>query len=446
MKGNKIKISSNSKERKKRRIATSNSPCLKYSFTDFPYNIKNFRANTLTKNKTTNIIKEITKKHIVNILSLSNSINFKKRNFLNSNQPKLNCESISREYSTNNIIKLKNNEKKKNISKNKKKTKPQQLKITVSNDFSFSNNNTPTNIIKEEKYNNEKLLNNNFNYINIRTNTFSNTNKYSPFTLINKESKKYKKNEYENLNTPKKNMNNLTELLKELNDKLKMKLIENKLNRNKRYNSIQKIFEELILLLPEENKEIFKEILKGIHDIISEYYSELKNLKEIYEINKRKILNLENDNLNNIKIIKEKDLEIEKLKKKISSSMSTQEQQIISKSTNSSFVNSLSSEKEKSIDTKKKYYKSESQNRIEELNKKNIFDLNALYFYEKVNMKSDFNSLPKSNFGDLVPPLNLDFEKNEKINEEKKKEEIQKKINENKLSFIEKVALSFDLS
>ena len=241
-------------------------------------------------------------------------------------------------------------------------------------------------------------------------------------------------------------MNNLTELLNELNDKLKMKLIENKLNRNKRYNSIQKIFEELILLLPEENKEIFKEILKGIHDIISEYYSELKNLKEIYEINKRKILNLENDNLNNIKIIKEKDLEIEKLKKKISSSMSTQEQQIISKSTNSSFVNSLSSEKEKSIDTKKKYYKSESQNRIEELNKKNIFDLNALYFYEKVNMKSDFNSVPKSNFGDLVPPLNLDFEKNEKINEEKKKEEIQKKINENKLSFIEKVALSFDLS
>ena len=61
-------------------------------------------------------------------------------------------------------------------------------------------------------------------------------------------------------------------------------------------------------------------------------------------------------------------------------------------------------------------------------------------------MKSDFNSVPKSNFGDLVPTLNLDFEKNEKINEEKKKEEIQKKINENKLSFIEKVALSFDLS
>ena len=152
MKGNKNKLSSNSKERKKRRIATSNSPYLKYSFTDFPNDFKNFRVNTLTKNKTSNKIQEITKKHIINILSLSNSINFKKRNLLNSNQPKLNCESISREYSSNNIMKLKNNEKKKNISKKRIKTKPQQIKITVSNDFSFSNNNTPTNIIKEEKY------------------------------------------------------------------------------------------------------------------------------------------------------------------------------------------------------------------------------------------------------------------------------------------------------
>ena len=91
MKGNKNKLSSNSKERKKRRIATSNSPCLKYSFTDFPNDFKNFRVNTLTKNKTSNKIQEITKKHIINILSLSNSINFKKRNLLNSNQPKLNC-------------------------------------------------------------------------------------------------------------------------------------------------------------------------------------------------------------------------------------------------------------------------------------------------------------------------------------------------------------------
>jgi hypothetical protein len=126
--------------------------------------------------------------------------------------------------------------------------------------------------------------------------------------------------------------------------------------------------------------------------------------------------------------------------------MSTQKQQIISKSTNSSFIVSLSSDKEKSLEIKKKYYKSNAQNRIEEINKKNIFDLNALYFYDKVIMKSEFNSVPKSNNGDLVPPLDLDFEKIERIKEEKKKENLKEKIKDNKLSFIQKVALSFDLN
>ena len=95
---------------------------------------------------------------------------------------------------------------------------------------------------------------------------------------------------------------------------------------------------------------------------------------------------------------------------------------------------------------KKKNFKSETQNKIEEFNKKNIFDLNALYFYDKVNMKSEFDSVPKKNNGDLIPPLDLDFEKQERLKEEKRNEELMKKIKENKLSFIEKVALSFDLN
>ena len=66
--------------------------------------------------------------------------------------------------------------------------------------------------------------------------------------------------------------------------------------------------------------------------------------------------------------------------------MTTQEQQIISKSTNSSFVISLSTEKEKSNDRKNRFY-FKSQNKIEELNKKNIFDLNDLYFNDKIRMK-----------------------------------------------------------
>ena len=200
------------------------------------------------------------------------------------------------------------------------------------------------------------------------------------------------------------------------------------------------------MLLPEENKPFFKKILIGIHDIVNEYFLELKELKKEFELSKKKIISLENDNLYNLKIIKQKDLEIEKLKKKISNTLSIQEQQIISKSTNSSFVGSLSTDKEKSLEEKKKNFKSEIQNKIEEFNKKNIFDLNALYFYDKVFMKSEFDSVPKNNNGDLIPPLDLDFEKHERLKEEKRNEELMKKIKENKLSFIEKVALSFDLN
>ena len=165
----------------------------------------------------------------------------------------------------------------------------------------------------------------------------------------------------------------------------------------------------------------------------------IKNLKEEYELNKKKLISIEKAQIYNIKLLNQKDLEIENLKKKIFNTMSIQEQQIISKSTNSSILISLSTEKEK-----KKIKKKQTvfQNRIEEFNKKNIFDLNALYFYDKVIMKSEFDSIPKNNNGELIPPLDLDFEKIER----KRKEELMKKLNEGNLSFIQKVALSFELN
>ena len=154
--------------------------------------------------------------------------------------------------------------------------KPQKIIVTMTNDFSFSNSN---NFIEENNKKNQ--LKNIFNYKHFRTNTFSNV--HSNKNIINLKNNNFLNQiKYYNIHSPKstkRTFENLTSKFNELNEELNNKLNENKDNRNKRYNSIQKIFEELILLLPEENKEIFKEILKGIHDIISEYYSELKNLK-----------------------------------------------------------------------------------------------------------------------------------------------------------------------
>ena len=431
MKATKHKELIKSKDNKKMKKSTS--PYLKYSFTEFSNDNKNLKGNTLSKNETTKHIKQKSRKNITNILCFSKTSNLKKRNV--SINLKRNYDSISDDQSISNLIKLINNEK---ILPKKKLKKSQKLKVTVSNDFSFSNI-TPSNI-EDEKNNKENIINSNFNYNNLKTNTCSkvNLNKNNPF--LDKENKN-------NLNSNDKKRNeNLSEMFNLLNEKLKTKLNENKSNKNKRFNSLQKIFEELILIIPEENKNIFNTILIGIHDIITEYYLELKNLKEEYEENKKQLIKLENDNIYNIKLIKQKDLEIEKLKKKISCSMTTQEQQIISKSTNSSFVISLSTEKEKSNDRKNRFY-FKSQNKIEELNKKNIFDLNALYFNDKIRMKSDFYSIPKSNNGYLIPPLNLDFEKikdDKNDIKEGNNNNIQK--NKNKLSFIQKVALSFDLN
>ena len=436
MKVYKRKRTCNSKDSKIKRKTISNSPCLKYSFTEFPHENSNIKVNTLTKNKTSKHIQQITKKNIVNMLSLSNNSNLKRQN-LKPNS-KINSESLYHENSTNSLLK-----KSKIKSKNKSRMKPQKIIVTMTNDFSFSNSN---NCIDDNNKRNQ--LKNIFNYKHFRTNTFSNI--HSNKNIINLKNNNFLNQiKYYNIHSPKstkRTFESLTFKFNELNEELNNKLNENKDNRNKRYNSIQKIFEDLIMILPEENKAFFKKILIGIHDIVNEYYLELKELKKEFELNKKKLISLENDNIYNLKIIKQKDLEIEKLKKKISNTLSIQEQQIISKSTNSSFVGSLSTDKEKSLEEKKKNFKSKTQNKIEEFNKKNIFDLNALYFYDKVNMKSEFKSVPKNNNGDLIPPLDLDFEKHERLKEEKRNEELMKKIKENKLSFIEKVALSFDLN
>ena len=71
------------------------------------------------------------------------------------------------------------------------------------------------------------------------------------------------------------------------------------------------------------------------------------------------------------------------------------------------------------------------------LNKKNVNDLDALYFYDKINYNSsyDFESKEKRN----IPKLNLDAKYIEKC----KQKELDK-INEANLTPFQKIALQFE--
>jgi len=92
---------------------------------------------------------------------------------------------------------------------------------------------------------------------------------------------------------------------------------------------------------------------------------------------------------------------------------------------------------------KKKFIKKKKKNLyIDYLNKKNYKDLDALYFNDKVFMKSKSKSPFKSNKGEIIPFLDLNID-NKRIENKIKKININKKGN-NK-SFIQKVAMSLNL-
>ena len=58
---------------------------------------------------------------------------------------------------------------------------------------------------------------------------------------------------------------------------------------------------------------------------------------------------------------------------------------------------------------------------------------------DKVIMKFYFNSFPKRNNRDLIPPLYLHFKKIKKLKKKKRKKIENKKLKDNKISFFKKL-------
>ena len=433
--------------------------------------------NRTRKNNHSLNVKEIPQKTNLNNI---NKINI--RNFIN--QAKKNCKknrnyfhqkesnSFSRVETDSNISKvnqtmnlgfniLHKSKEKKNLNISKIPLRKKQ----VNTNFSYSNKNVVT---EENKRNSREMLRQNL-LNNFPKHTHTNTNISITFIKNNNNNSKnfeepklfndsgrsnikninnINNNNNNNINSKNNNEKSKNEDIEKLiNLKDEFERIENKIkdslnnnvtyNKNKRYNIIQNIFQETIEILPEENQNLFKSILNEIHDVICTYSKENRRLKEENELYKNKIFNLEKEKKNNNKRIIEKEKEIDFLKQKI---LFNQEQ-ILSQSTNSSFISSSIDNREKNSNENKNNNNhniiiKEEEDKIDKLNKKNYKDLDALYFKDKIKMNSDYKFIAKSQNGEIIPPLNLNFE--EIYEKEKKK-------NYEKLSFIEKVKLSMDL-
>ena len=430
----KIKYIPNNKIKK--RIASSNSPSIKYvqikkSFKE----TSKHKYNSLNKSRERYINHQFPHTGLNSLLNLSNissiPINkmvIKKNNCDNS----LNSSSnfINSSFSMQNSMMINNKNKNSNNKNNKvsnnivmmKNTsihKPKKI-LNLNTDFNISRNSC----IKNNS--NNYIINNNNNDILIKNNTehkkFITTADDSIINIINE--------------------NQSTNKFSELEEKLKIKLSENKLNnRIITYNTYKNIFEEAIKILPENQQNLFNIILNGYQNIITGYSNDEKNINEQNENYKNIIKTLEKENIENKKKLQNKETEINEWKKKIKFFLEKSPEQI-SKSTNASVI-ITSSDKEKEKENEKIKERNliieERKRYIEGLNKKNIKDLDALYFYDKVCMRCHSKSPLKNNKGEIIPILDLNFEK------KRTKSKMKNNHKNDNNSFIQKVAMSFNL-
>ena len=485
---NKIKYIPNNNN--KNRIANSTSPSFKYLTTNSNKDhSQKYNNNSLNKSH-----EKYNSNHHLNISNFKSFVNFSKKNSsihnyilskkrasssINNNQIHNHSLSINQTVSIPSKYNINNSMIKPNHIPFKKTIQKPKKMLNLNTDFSLSRNSNLTNVVTEDnvKKQNKDNLRHNFlsNYMNNKLNKSlikNNSSKYSDIptkifndsndesliinnqeNIINHTDNNFNinnNNYYNNNKSTKSNksFNDIANNFNELESKLNIKLSENKNNnKTKIYNILQSTFEETIQVLPENNQHLLKVLLKGYHDLITNYLTENRSLKDENENYKSQLQEFEKENSNLKKTVLEKEKIIEYLKKKTT----YKSQEEISNSTKVSSFDPSSHDKD-SIGLKKKRnsFHLERQHYIEELNKKNIRDLDALYFYDKVVMKTEEKNGPlRDNNGEIIPKLDLDFEKKHKKEHDKLKKVFGSKISNNKNnnnnSFIKKAALSLNL-
>ena len=424
---------------------------MNYSNINLNKSYEKFSSKQLNNNSSSK--SNISRKTVQNYISSK-----KKSTSISNNKHNYNYSFSINQNIINNPKKI-NDNKTKFISFKKSIHRPQKS-LHLNTDLSISRNSNLNYIITEDntKKENKENIKSDFlaKFMSKKQNKsyskidYSKTNDLP--TKVNNDSNEefvIENNEESNIIYNKTKSNNeLANIFNELESKLTIKLSENKTNNKiKNYSILQNIFEETIQVFPENNQHLLKVLLKGYNDLLNYYISENKNLKDENESIKYKLNILEKESSQQQKSLKEKEKQIEEIKKKTI----YKSQEEVSNSTKGSSFNPSSHDKEIiSLNKKRNSFQQEKQQHILELNKKNIKDLDALYFYDKIIMNTEEKKGPlKDNNGDIIPKLDLDFEKRYKQEQDKIKKVFATKVHHNKShsnsSFIQKAALSFNL-
>ena len=174
-------------------------------------------------------------------------------------------------------------------------------------------------------------------------------------------------------------------------------------SKSKKYNTLKHAFENLLKLL---GNTIFKnnngiinifleKILIGYHEVVSAFSVENRKLKQVnYNLNEQ-YEKMAKDLFNSSKNLKERQKQIDNLQKKIQQLENSKLNEKILSTKNK---NEKSEKKSTNTNTNVTVTKvnNEQNQKIFKLNEKNLEDLDALYFYDKVKMdKKKSVSIPK---------------------------------------------------
>lgn len=277
-------------------------------------------------------------------------------------------------------------------TKNKKNL---NINININNIHNINNNQT----ISETTPTNSKnvSVNNTSSHINIIT-------KDQPLKLKKEVIHSSTLPNKNNFNTSSINNDKIMKYINEIEIKLDNNLKENKTNsKSRKYNILKHTFEDLLNLMNNKTLSCFvgsnlnhllQRLLFGYHEVVTAFCNENKDFKEksdnlLNELNKQKEINN-----SNVSLLSIKNKEIENLQFKLQNVMNIHNNSNLNSNMNTNRIETF----QLNLNTKK-------NKEILEINKDNVSDLDALYFFDKIEMNSTKGRSQRS--GTAIPDLHI---------------------------------------